>query len=95
MQSSNTFIRLSGPIPVVRSSALINDYENIIAYWGKIRAKWDVDKQMWFVPNIFGGSEGRCHTRKNLLFLLSFKLRSSIPSTLTQNYFINMNISFS
>ena len=33
MQSSSTFIRLSGLIPEVKKSALINDYENIIAYW--------------------------------------------------------------
>ena len=33
MQSLSTFIRLSGPIPEVKNSALINDYENIIAYW--------------------------------------------------------------
>ena len=32
MQSSSTFIRLLGPIPEVNKSALINDYENIIAY---------------------------------------------------------------
>ena len=29
MQSSSTFIRISGPIPEVKKSALINDYENI------------------------------------------------------------------
>ena len=32
MQSSSTFIRISVPIPGVKKSALINDYENIIAY---------------------------------------------------------------
>ena len=31
MQSSSTF-RISGPIPKVKKSALINDYENIIDY---------------------------------------------------------------
>ena len=29
MQSLSTFIRISGPIPGVNKSALINDYENI------------------------------------------------------------------
>ena len=33
MQSSNTFIRISGPIPDVKNTALINDWENIIVYW--------------------------------------------------------------
>ena len=32
MQSSGTFIRISGLIPEVKKSALINDYKNIIAY---------------------------------------------------------------
>ena len=32
MQSSSTFIRISGPIPEVKKSTLINDYENIITY---------------------------------------------------------------
>ena len=33
MQSSSTFIAISGPIPEVKKSALINDWENVIAYW--------------------------------------------------------------
>ena len=32
MQSLSTFIRISGLIPEVKKYALINDYENIIAY---------------------------------------------------------------
>ena len=32
MQSSSTFIRISGPILEVKKSLLINDYENVIAY---------------------------------------------------------------
>ena len=31
-QSFSTFIRISGPIPEVEKSALINDYEIILAY---------------------------------------------------------------
>ena len=33
MQPSSSFIRLAGPVPEVKKSALINGYENIIAYW--------------------------------------------------------------
>ena len=33
MQISSTFITISGSIPEVKMSALINDYEHIIAYW--------------------------------------------------------------
>ena len=60
-----------------KKSALIDDYENIIAYW-KNPGKGE---QMWFVPNTFGESEGRYHLQEILIFLLSLKLGSSIPST--------------
>ena len=33
MQSLSTFIRISGPISEVKKSALINGWENVIAYW--------------------------------------------------------------
>ena len=49
--------------------------------FGRVRTKQRVGKQVWFVPNIFGGSEGQCHLREIWIFLLSFKLGSSIPST--------------
>ena len=32
IQSSSTFIRISGPVLEVKKSSLINDYENIIGY---------------------------------------------------------------
>ena len=32
MQFLSTFIRTSGPVPEVKKPALINNYENIIAY---------------------------------------------------------------
>ena len=62
MHSSSTLIILPGPIPEVKKkSALIDDYENIIAYW-KNPSKGE---QMWFVPNTFGESEGRYHLQGN------------------------------
>ena len=41
MRSSSTFIRISGPIPEVKKSAMINDWENIIAHWelGKVTCR--------------------------------------------------------
>ena len=33
IKSSSTFIRILEPIPEVKESALVNDYENIIAYF--------------------------------------------------------------
>ena len=50
----------------------------------RVRAKRDVGEQVWFVPNTFGGSEGQCHLRKIWLFLPSFRLGNSIPSTYSQ-----------
>ena len=37
MQSSSTFIKISGPIPEVKKSALISDWDNIVAYWEEAR----------------------------------------------------------
>ena len=87
MQSSSTFIRISVPIPEVKKSALINDYENIIAY-----SEEAVQSEVWankcglFQIHLgWGGgggwTEGQCHLRKIWLLLLSFKLGNSIPST--------------
>ena len=62
----------------------------------RVQTKWGVSKQVWFVPNTFGGFGEQCHLRKIWLFLLSFKLGNSIPSTkLTKNCFVNVSISFS
>ena len=66
MQSSSTFIRISGPIPKVKT-ALINDYENAFR---TVPVKRGVDEQVWFALNIFMGSEDWCHPRKTWLFLL-------------------------
>ena len=42
-QSSSTFIRILGPITEVKKNPLINEYENIIAYWEESEQKWGVD----------------------------------------------------
>ena len=39
MQSSSTFIRISGSIPEVKNFASVNYWENIIAYWEPIKAR--------------------------------------------------------
>ena len=52
MQSLSTFIRLSGSTSEAEESALINDYDNIIAYWEKCSVKRGL---VWFVPNKYGG----------------------------------------
>ena len=78
MQSSSTFIRISGPILEVKKSALINDWENIAL--GRIRAKRGVGKQLWFVPNTVWGTGKSHNPRKILQFLPLFKLENSILS---------------
>ena len=47
MQPSSSFIRLAEPVPKVKKSALINGYENIIAYWKE-------SKQNQVQANIYG-----------------------------------------
>ena len=54
MQSSSTFIRISGPIPEVKKSTLIYDYE-YYRILGKVRTKRGIDEQVWFVPNTLEG----------------------------------------
>ena len=63
MQSSSTFIRISGPIQKVLKNTLINigkmlymlGYIMLYAILGKIRAKRGVSGQVRFVPNAVEG----------------------------------------
>ena len=70
--------------PKSKKSALINDYENIVAYSEQFEQSEAVGEQVWFVLNLFWGSEGWCHPRKMWLILLWFKRGNSIPSTSTR-----------
>ena len=54
MQSSSTFIRISGPISKVKT-ALINDYKIIVAYSEQSKQSEGVSEQVWFVLNIYLG----------------------------------------
>ena len=81
MQSSSAFIRISVPIPKARKCALINDYENTVAY-----SEQSEQSEMWMNKcglflNLFGGSECRYHLMKIWLVLLSFKFGNGILST--------------
>ena len=67
MQSSSTFMWISGSFPGVKRYALINDYENIIVY----SEESEQNGQARFPPNTSGRSEGQCHLRAIWLFLLS------------------------
>ena len=67
MQSSSTFINMPGLIPEVKKSALISDYENIIA----CLEEYKQGENSWtsvVVPNTFADSVGQCHLRKIVLF---------------------------
>ena len=98
MKSSNTFIRVSWSISEVKKSALINDYENVVAYSEQSKQSEKQANKCGLFQILFTNiraSGGHCHSRKIWLFFLSFKLRKSIPALkLTQNYYINMNICF-
>ena len=56
MQSSSTFTILSGPISMVKKSALANDYENIIVYWEESE-----QSKVWVVLNKFGNTFFQIH----------------------------------
>ena len=69
--SSSIFIRILGPI--------LNDYENIVAYSEQSKQSEGISEQVWFVLNLFWGSEGWCHPEKcgcfYSLFLLFLKYK--------------------
>ena len=77
---------------------MTNDWENI-AYWEETEHR-GAGKQVWFVPNTVGGREGgglglvaTPGKFRNFSPLLS--LEKVVPSLkLTQNCYLNMNISF-
>ena len=71
--------------PKSKKSALINDYENIVAYSEQFEQSEAVGEQVWFVLNLIWGSEGWCRPRKMWLILLWFKRGNSIPSTPTRH----------
>ena len=85
MQSSSTFIRISGFIPEVKKkkkkkkSALINYLENI-AYWEESEQSEALTNKFVLLQIQLGGSRGSRKPRKILQLLPSFKLGNSISS---------------
>ena len=84
MQSSSTFIRISGFIPEVKKkkkkkSALINYLENI-AYWEESEQSEALTNKFVLLQIQLGGSRGSRKPRKLLQLLPSFKLGNSISS---------------
>ena len=61
MQSSSTFIRISGPIPEVKKIC-------IDCILGRIRAKRGLDEQVRFVSNTVEESVGWCNPRNILKY---------------------------
>ena len=81
MYSSRTFIRTSGLITKLKKSALINDYENIIAYSEEFNQR-EVYANKSGLFQIHLGSLGISATSGKIsLLLFSFKLGNIIPST--------------
>ena len=82
MQSSSTFIRISGFIPEVKNkkkSALINYLENI-AYWEEFEQSEALTNKFVLFQIQLGGSRGSRKPREILQLLPSFKLENSISS---------------
>ena len=83
MQSSSTFISISGPIQEVKKKAY--DYQWLWKYYclfRRVQAKWVVGEQVWFLRNTLGRSEGQCQLKKIWQLLLSFSFGNSISSIL-------------
>ena len=81
MYSSRTFIRTSGLITEVKKSALINDYENIIAYSEESNQREVYANNSGLFQINFGGLGISATSGTILLLLFSFKLGNIIPST--------------
>ena len=83
MQSSSTFIRISGFIPEVKKkkkkSALINYLENIV-YWEESEQSEALTNKFVLLQIQLGSSRGSRKPRKILQLLPSFKLGNSISS---------------
>ena len=62
MQSSSTFMGISGPITEVKIPAVINDWENIL-YWEEPEQSKALENQFWLFQIQFGVL-GSCNPRK-------------------------------
>ena len=66
MQSSSTFIRMSGPIPEVKKKICIDKWlGKCYCILERIQANRGVSEQVRFVPNIVGGSGEKRYPSKN------------------------------
>ena len=79
MQSSSTFMRISGPIMEVKKSAVINDWENI-SYWEE-REQSKALENKFCLFQIQLRVLGELQPRKILYILSPFKPGNSICST--------------
>ena len=94
MRSSGTFIRISGPIPELKQIS-IDQWFGKKWILGRNRAKGDIGKQVCLFQ-IYWWSEGSHNPKKSLQLLSSIKLGNIFPALkLTQNWYVNLNISLS
>ena len=94
MQSSNTFIWISRPIPGVKKCALINDWENI-AYCEKSEQSKALANKFGLFQIQLWNLEWVATPGKLCSFSNDLSLEAVFPVLkLTQNCYINMNIFF-
>ena len=58
MQSSSAFNKISGPIPEVKKSELINDWEHISAYWDESKQSEALANKLGLFQKQLGGLGG-------------------------------------
>ena len=93
MQSSSTFIRISGPIPEIKKSASTNDCENI-TYWKESEQSEVLANKFGLSQIQFGDLRGIATPEKFSNFSNLLNLETVYPVLkLTKNCYLNMNIS--
>ena len=91
MESSSTYTRA-----YAKNKKICIEKICIVAYSEQSEQSEGEGEQVWFVLNLYEGSEGWCLPRKIWLFYSHLSLQTVFPARkLTQNCFINISISFS
>ena len=95
MQSSSTFMRISGPVTKVKKSTVINDWENI-SYWKKPEQSKALENKFFLFQIELTVLGGVATLEKIFNIYPNLSLETVFAAIkLTRNYDVVMNISFS
>ena len=97
MQSSSTFIKISGPNPRIKKICIDQRLWRYYCLFRRVRAKQGVGEQIWFAANRkkLGSLRVSAFSGKFDYFYSHLSLKKVFSALkLIQNYFINVNIFF-